>query len=183
MAIATQTHKDTVNDAVLRRVATPRIGASVAGASLIRPSPGAPRWRLVGLDRARRSAPRSCGRAAARRERQQEGDQTRASTASASSAERCRPTLDASRKLLAIHEGIVAAGRSRDQPICGAVADDQRDGDRLAERPAETEHRRADDAAARVREDRDPHRLVPGGAERQRRLAEVAWHDRDDLAA
>ena len=57
------------------------------------------------------------------------------------------------------------------------------DGDRLAERPAEPQHRRADDAAACVREHRHPDRLVAGGAERQRGLAQVARHGGDDLAA
>ena len=40
-------------------------------------------------------------------------------TASASNADRWSPTLVASRKLLAIHDGIVAPGCMRDQPIRG----------------------------------------------------------------
>ena len=47
---------------------------------------------------------------------------------------------------------------------------DQRDGDRLAERPSETEHRAADDAAASERQDDGPDHPPAGAAERERAL-------------
>ena len=57
----------------------------------------------------------------------------------------------------------------------GSVADQDRHGDRLADRPPETEHRPADDARAAVRQHGDADHLPARGPQAQRRLLMVGW--------
>ena len=63
-----------------------------------------------------------------------------------------------------------------------AVPDDQRDGDRLTERAAETEHPGADDPGPSGRQHAEPDRLVARRAEGHRALARIGRHDADHLA-
>ena len=63
------------------------------------------------------------------------------------------------------------------------VADQDRHGDRLADRAAETEHRAADDPRAAVGEHRDTDHLPARRAEPERRLLVVGRDGAHDLAA
>ena len=62
------------------------------------------------------------------------------------------------------------------------VADDHGDGHGFAERAAEAENDRADDADARVAQNADADHLPARGAERQHRLALRVGHGRHDVA-
>ncbi len=61
------------------------------------------------------------------------------------------------------------------------VADDERHRDRLADRPAQAEHRRAGDARAGVRQHRHLDHLPARRAERERGLLVIGRHGEDDL--
>ena len=65
----------------------------------------------------------------------------------------------------------------------GRVADQDRHGDRLADRPAEAEHGAADDARATVGEDSQADHLPAGRAEPERGLLVVGRHGRHHLTA
>ena len=76
----------------------------------------------------------------------------------------------------------VYAGSEEGLADVGMVADDHRDGHRLAERAAKAEHDGADDADARVAQDADADHLPARGAEREHGFALAVGHGLHDVA-
>src|SRR5262249_59426865 len=76
----------------------------------------------------------------------------------------------------------VARPEQRGVERAEAVADHLRDRDRLAERTAETEDDRGDDAAAHVVDDDVADHLPASRAESDRGLLQVAGHAEEELA-
>ena len=95
-------------------------------------------------------------------------------TPSPISADECRPP--ASSHSSAIVLAIVAPGLQHVRADVRALTDHERDRDRLAERTAEAEHRRAPEAAFHLRQHGDADRLPSGRAERERGRAIALRH-------
>ena len=106
---------------------------------------------------------------------------TNSTSPHANRAERCVPW--ASPNSFAITAARLLLCPNRFWTICVEPADQDRDGDRLADRAPESEHRAADDPRAAVGEDRDTDHLPARRAERERRLLVVGRDRVHDLPA
>ena len=106
---------------------------------------------------------------------------TNSTTPRPMSAARCIP--DASPNSFAMTAAIVSPDENTCVVICRARTDRQRHGDRLAHRPAEAEHDRADDAGTHTREHRDAQHLPAGRAHAERGVLVVLRDRRERFAS